>query len=61
MKLRFALFAVVEFWTHGLVRQADAAPVLPDMAVVALDEKVPYIVGQGIRSICVVEGPAPVL
>ena len=45
MKVGFALFAVVELWTHGLVGQAHAATMLPNMAVVALDEKVAYVVG----------------
>jgi len=61
VELRFALLTVVKLWAHGLVGKAHTAPVLPYMAVVALDEKVPNIVGQGIRRIGVVDLTTTVL
>jgi hypothetical protein len=61
VELGFALLTVVKLWAHGLVGQADTAPVLPYMAVVALDEKVPNIVGQCIRRIGVVDLTTTVL
>ena len=54
MELRFTLLTVVKLWAHGLVGKAHTAPVLPYMAVVALDEKVPNIIGQCIRRIGIV-------
>jgi hypothetical protein len=55
VELRFALLTVVKLWAHGLVAKAHTTPVLPYMTVVALDEKVPNIVGQCIRCISVVD------
>jgi hypothetical protein len=47
VRLWSALFAVVLFGKHRLIRQAHAASMLPDLTVVALYEEVAQVVGQG--------------
>lgn len=40
-----AFLAVIFVWRYGFVRQSHTATVLPYVTVVALDKKVPYVVG----------------
>lgn len=47
VRLRPALFAVVLFGEHRLVRQAHAASMLPHLTIVALHEEVAQVIGQG--------------
>jgi hypothetical protein len=61
MELRFALLTVIKLWAHGLVGKAHTAPVLPYMAVVALNEKVPNIIRQSVRRVGVVDLTTTVL
>jgi hypothetical protein len=61
MELRFALLTVVKLRAHGLVGKAYTTPVLPYMAVVALNEKVPNIIRQCVRRIGVVDLTTTVL
>ena len=43
VKVRPALLAVVFIWDDRLVVEAHAATMLPDMAVVALDEEIAHV------------------
>ena len=61
MELRFALLTVVKLRAHGLISKAHTASVLPYMAVVALNEKVPNIIRQCVRRIGVVDLTTTVL
>lgn len=42
--VRSAFFAVVFFWCYGLIIEAHAATMLPDMAIVALDKEITNII-----------------
>ena len=44
-----ALLAIVFIWTHCLVHDPHTASVLPDFAIIALNEHAAHIVGQQVR------------